>query len=488
MKKSRIKKYPIFTYLCCLLLVSVLFTGVTFSRYALTTSGSAGAGAAAFGCSYEIEDFSSLNFDNSNYWVSAGSEGEGESYITSATPRTVRFTMRNFDGEGRVSGVDVRAHMRIYISAELADSLAVQISTGVQTSAGGAYTPQIPLGELFYGRSGGTNANGTPALNAAYADYGSGTALNSSSFYDYGAQTAADEQFTVSGGLGTQSRTLTLESSAEQGGSGLVMTVSAGEQLVEYSVGFRRGVSETPLYLDLRREQTFYTIDITLPAMRYAGGGRHESTHVAYFTLTDRLENSARWYDNITKGNGGYTTAIDGVGEAIAVTPVFAADGALVEDMARLVTDPAQGYYFLQNGDRIDITGYHFEQTAPVAGGAEGQTTTVRIKCAYAEEAGMYNVSLYHVAPLSENAAYYVHPITWNGGQNSLSCGYMSDSSPFASYEDGGVCSNGGQIDISGITMNALRIEGKEADITIAVNRSYYFDMYALFVQDSQVG
>ena len=404
MKKSRIKKYPIFTYLCCLLLVSVLFTGVTFSRYAFTTSGSAGAGAAAFGCSYEIEDFSSLNFDNSNYWVSAGSEGEGESYITSATPRTVRFTMRNYDGKGRVSGVDVRAHMRIYISAELADSLAVQISTGDQTSAGGAYTPQIPLGELFYGRSGGTNANGTPALNAEYEDYGSGTALNSSSFYDYGAQTAADEQFTVTGGLGTQSRTLTL-SSADGGGSGLVMTVSAGEQIVEYSVGFRRGVSETPLYLDLRREQTFYTIDITLPAMCYAGGGRHESTHVAYFTLTDRVENSARWYDNITAGDGGYTTSIDGVSEAIAVTPVFAAGGALVTNMAQLVTNPAQGYYFLQNGDRIDITGYHFEQTAPVAGGAENQTTTVRIKCAYAEEAGRYNVSLYHVAPLSENAA-----------------------------------------------------------------------------------
>ena len=486
MKKSRIKKYPIFTYLCCLLLVSVLFTGVTFSRYALTTSGSAGAGAAAFGCSYEIEDFSSLNFDNSNYWVSAGSDGEGENYITSATPRTVRFTMRNYDGEGRVSGVDVRAHMRIYISAELADSLAVQISTGDQTSAGGAYTPQIPLGELFYGRSGGTNANGTPALNAAYADYGSGTALDSSSFYDYGAQTAADEQFTLTGGLGTQSRTLTL-SSADGGGSGLVMTVSAGEQTVEYSVGFRRGVSETPLYLDLRREQTFYTIDITLPAMCYAGGGRHESTHVAYFTLTDRVENSARWYDNITKGDGGYTTSIDGVSEAIAVTPVFAAGGTLVEDMAQLVTNPAQGYYFLQDGEEIYITGYHFEQTAPVSGGAEDQTTTVRIKCAYAEDEGKYNVSLYHVAPLSENAAYYVHPITWNGGQDSLSCGYMSDSSPFASYGTG-ACSNGGQIDVSGITMNALRIAGEEADITIAVNRSYYFDMYALFVQDSQVG
>ena len=63
----------------------------------------------------------------------------------------------------------------------------------------------------------------------------------------------------------------------------------------------------------------------------------------------------------------------------------------------------------------------------------------------------------------------------------------MSDSSPFASYGTG-VCSNDGQIDVSGITMNALRIAGEDADITIAVNRSYYFDMYALFVQDSQVG
>lgn len=483
MKKSRIKKYPIFRYLCCLLLVSVLFTGVTFSRYSLALSGSAGTGVAALSCSYEIEDFSSLNFDNSNYWATVG---VGDNAAASATPRTVRFVMRNSRG-GKVSDVDVRAHMRLYISAELADKLAIQIATeGEQTT----YTPQIPLGELFYGRAGGTNANGTPVLNSGYRDYGDGTPLDTAAFHDYGALAAADEVFTVSGGLGRDGGALTLSGGGE--GCGLTMVVASGRETVDYSVGFRRGTSSAPLYLDLRREQVFYTVDITLPAMYYAAGTESVSRHVVYFTLTDRIENPARWYEDVVdNGDGTYSANIDDVFGVVRVTPAFrggtvgddgvVSGGTLVTNLNDLITSPSQDYYFLQNGERIDITGYHFEQSAPYADGSGD--TTVRVKCVYAAEGG-YDISLYHVAPLSENTAYYVHYVSWSGGDVIKGFAYSEGavSTPFTDAGNG-TCSNsegGSVIDISGVSIDPL---GR--DVSSAVSRSYYFKLYALFVQAS---
>ena len=482
MKRKASKKYPVFTYAFYLILVGILVTGVTFSRYSITQSGDVSTGVAAFDCSYTIEDFSSLNFNNSDYWLTAGNDGSG-GMIAAGTAHTVRVTMKN-SNNGKTSGTDVQAHLRVYMSSQLADNLAIQISTENTAGTQNTYTPQIPLGELFCDDNG------------AYKTYNTQTIITSTDFKDYDAvgndeagKNEWDEQLTVSG---TLEKNGTLVVSGQS--SGLKMTVTAQTRKVDYSVGFSRGVSSTPVYLDLQRVETYYTFDITLPSMLYTGGTENGSTHVVYFTLTDEIDNTAYWYNTEPKQDAKgrwYITTDTSTGTTQNVVPVYDANGDLVEDMDTLIESPSQGYYFDDGKDKVTITGYHFEQEATYTD-EEGTRTTVRVKCEYAEGGGTYNVSLYHVAPLSERAAHYVHPIKW-GDDVVLMEGvkYSQDGTPFENIGEGedkgtGTCINseGGKvINISKITIDPI---DEDAPITVAVNRSYYFDITALFVQASE--
>lgn len=480
MKRKASKKYPVFTYAFYLILVGILVTGVTFSRYSITQSGDVSTGVAAFDCSYTIEDFSSLNFNNSDYWLSAGNDGSGDQ-LAAGTAHTVRVTMKN-SNNGKTSDTDVQAHLRVYMSSQLADNLAIQISTEQKAGTPSTYTPQIPLGELFYDKG-------------AYKTYGpqTTTTIETSKFTDYDAvgndeagKNEWDETLTVSGTLENNG---TLVVSGQE--SELGMTVTAQTRTVDYSVGFSRGVSSTPVYLDLQRKETYYTFDITLPSMLYAGGTENESTHVVYFTLTDGIDNTAYWYSNNTvlqQGDGGWYIITDEATQAKQkVVPVYDANGNLVKDMNELITNPSQGYYFDDGKDKVKITGYHFEQEATYTDDNGAQiSTTVRVKCEYAE-GGKYNISLYHVAPLSEtSAAHYVHPIKWGDDVVLMEGVDSKNSTPFAGIKTGGTCTNSAwekKIDISKITINPI---DADAPITVAVNRSYYFDITALFVQASE--
>ena len=478
MKRKASKKYPVFTYAFYLILVGILVTGVTFSRYSITQSGDVSTGVAAFDCSYTIEDFSSLNFNNSDYWLTAGNDGSGDQ-IAAGTAHTVRVTMKN-SNNGKTSDTKVQAHLRVYMSSQLADNLAIQISTEQEAGTQNTYTPQIPLGELFCDDNG------------AYKTYNTQTIITSTDFKDYDAvgndeagKNEWDEQLTVSG---TLEKNGTLVVSGQS--SGLKMTVTAQTRKVDYSVGFSRGVSSTPVYLDLQRKETYYTFDITLPSMLYTGGTENKSTHVVYFTLTDGIDNTAYWYNTEPQYADGkwYITTDASTQTTQNVVPVYDANGKLVEDMDTLITSPSQGYYFDDGKDEVKITGYHFEQEATYTDDNGAQiSTTVRVKCEYAE-GGKYNVSLYHVAPLSEtSAAHYVHPIKWGDDDVVLmkGVGYSADSMPFESIPTG-TCINsawGKQIDISKITIDPI---DADAPITVAVNRSYYFDITALFVQASE--
>ena len=495
MKRKASKKYPVFTYAFYLILVGILVTGVTFSRYSITQSGDVSTGVAAFDCSYTIEDFSSLNFNNSDYWLTAGNDGSG-GMIAAGTAHTVRVTMKN-SNNGKTSGTDVQAHLRVYMSSQLADNLAIQISTEQEAGTQNTYTPQIPLGELFYGTTGGTNDNGTPVLYDKYKDYGNDDTVDTADFHNYGDRSEAeDETLIVSG---------TLKHSVEDSGtlvvsgqkSGLQMTVTAQTRKVDYSVGFSRGVRSTPVYLDLRRDETYYTFDITLPSMLYTGGTENGSTHVVYFTLTDGIDNTAYWYNTAPQqGDDGWYITDTSTQTPRNVVPVYDANDNLVIDMDTLIESPSQGYYFDDGKGKVEITGYHFEQEATYTDENGTQiSTTVRVKCEYAE-GGTY-VSLYHVAPLSEtSAAHYVHPIKWSGdaGRDVLmkvveypkeGVEYPAGCKPFEKIETGTCINSAGgmKIDISKITIDPI---DTAAPITLAVNRSYYFDITALFVQASE--
>lgn len=493
MKRKASKKYPVFTYAFYLILVGILVTGVTFSRYSITQSGDVSTGVAAFDCSYTIEDFSSLNFNNSDYWLTAGNDGSGDK-LAAGTAHTVRVTMKN-NNNGKTSGTDVQAHLRVYMSSQLADNLAIQISTENTAGTQNTYTPQIPLGKLFYDD------------NDAYKTYNT-QKIETSTFEDYDAVgndenkgNEWDETLTVSGTLADNDTLVVSGQRVQDGGSGLQMTVTAQQRTVNYAVGFSRGVRSTPVYLDLRRDETYYTFDITLPSMLYKGGTENGSTHVVYFTLTDEIDNTAYWYNTAPKqdAKGWYITTDEDTETKQYVEPVYYANDQLVKDMNTLITSPLQDYYYFKDGeDKVTITGYHFEQEATYTD-KEGTRTTVRVKCEYAEVGGTYNVSLYHVAPLSERAAHYVHPIKWGEDDDVVLkevVGYSQDgtpldSTPFENIGEGedkgtGTCINseGGKvINISKITIDPI---DTAAPITVAVNRSYYFDITALFVQASE--
>lgn len=64
--------YPLMRYLSLLLVVALLFSGVTFARYALERRGSIDTGVALFDASYTVEGVNSLTFGNSYYWKDEG--------------------------------------------------------------------------------------------------------------------------------------------------------------------------------------------------------------------------------------------------------------------------------------------------------------------------------------------------------------------------------------------------------------------------------
>ena len=455
MKKKRTKKYPVFTYLCYLLAVAALVTSVTFSRYSVATSGSVSTQVALYNCNYTIDNFSSFSFYNTDYMVDLG----GTDTVV-GTARTVRFTMNNHDDNGTTQ-VDAQGTIRFYLPAAFANNLAIQL---VESTPAGAtqnvITPQIVLGELIYN---GTNS---------YYSYNNADLPD---FKDYGELENSPTGWTVDGQLsndGPSQLTITGEYTAGDTTGDTTITITAKKNNVAYSVGFQRSGMATPLYLDLKHSEVYYTIDITSSSMFLNGRNENSCTHVAYITLTEALTNDIKWSgtDNTVSGEP---------------AKVFK-NGTEITDLNKLITDPSTGYTASSPDSGIEITGYHFEQN--VAG------QDIRVKCEYADNGG-YNVSLYHVAPVEENnptGAYYVHPITFSG--NSSNIQYDEYATPFT--DTNATCSNGASIDVSSVTIDPLNgyydengdgiNEKIEISVLNGLSRSFTIKMNAVFVQASQ--
>ena len=201
MKETKTKNIPLVSYLCYLLVVSVLFTGVTFSRYSAVTTGNTGAALSPFIATYEINDLSSSTFPNGDYFLATG-EALG-------TARTLRFTIGNTDG-GRVSDVDLQAIVRLYVPEELASTLVLQVAS-YEDNTPVAVTPQYLVGNLVYNVEQVTVTDETTGEThteyaytdgeKTYADYTSGGTLDTALFKDYESRGGTDEMLAMSGGL-----------------------------------------------------------------------------------------------------------------------------------------------------------------------------------------------------------------------------------------------------------------------------------------------
>ena len=198
------KPIPIVSYLCGLLAVAVLFTGTTFSRYSTQISGDVQTNLSPFVASYTIQDISSTNFHNLDYWLAV----EASENRPLSVARTVRFTISNQNESRRVSGVDLQASLRFRVPAELGDNLVLQVeevrSEGGQTVSV-PLTPQYIIGNLVYRTTTNAATNEYEyALTDGKKEFRSsatGTQLDTRYFADYSARGDVNENLTLTGGL-----------------------------------------------------------------------------------------------------------------------------------------------------------------------------------------------------------------------------------------------------------------------------------------------
>ena len=401
-RKIKKKKIPILSYLCYLLVVSVLFTGVTFSRYSTATSGDLGANVSPFIASYRIDNLSSNTYTNANFWL--------ENNTQQGVSRYVRFTVANHRPASEAAGateltsdVDLSSKICFYLPAEFADNLAIQLLG----EDGNAVMPQIVLGNLIYKITDKpqdhTHTEGNTTIDlGTYYDYvldgenkqfenytTNPRTIETSGFRDYAAAACTDAILTMSGGLSESGGTVT----AKWGGADSTtntLTITASKAMQTYSVGFRRvkGAGDDKneneimpqLFLDLEKEMTFYTVELDIPTvMQLTGGTQQEHTFDLYLALTDNIQSGDL--------NFNWTTAHDSL---------------------------------LTNGGSFNsatVTGYHFDYDAAIYKKVDGTwkksgTTQIRVQKTFARDKEPEKLTFHHVAPISETTVSYVHPIS----------------------------------------------------------------------------
>ncbi len=467
MGNEKLKKLPVIRYLCYLLVVSILFTGVTFSRYTGTTSGNIDTSLSRFVCSYTIGDMSSTSFTNADYWLN---EGSG---VAMNTARTVRFTIQNYiseNGTERVSDVDLQSTLRLYAPAEFAGNLAIQVA---RVTDGGTYavTPQYVLKDIIYGGDGEFRTSGV--VKTADSD-------------DYNDRTDCDdEELTITSSFsGTQDEhagTLT----AYCANTGNQLTITAAKEEAEYSVGFSRHDAEyesqfaPSLYLDLVKEVTFYTVDISLPSMLLEGNKAESRTYVLYLTILSSYKDNADFDAVWGENNDEYDYSND------------------YNDLLKAPTSKEDEKTF--NG--ATVTGYHFERTAQLYAKDEdgnwvstGSDTTIRIKKEYDYENGGATLSYYHVAPLSQNGASVAHQITNFYDENGTTATVSDIASVQGLYGECLECEESGYIYFAGITDDPFYSSYENQDaggthdyaIGEALSKGYSTKLNVLFIQASE--
>ena len=313
----------------------LIFSGVTFARFALERRGSIDTGVALFDASYTVEGVNSLTFGNSYYW-----KDEGNRWYEQGSARTVRIKMKNN------SDVNVRANvLHMEGPAEFWENIALQLVATADNSvaAGDPLTTQYVLADFLRERTGGKNSNGNDLIydadgNNATHQYGYGEYIDwdtqtpnkvdentqdgtfDTDFSDeFGQRDNVEETFSMSGGIDfedengdygsvTAVRQVTSASANDFTKMPLTITITASmREEVQYSVGFARRQEQRSLpafYLDCKKKEVpYYEIDITLPGTDYfdmEDGGT--TSVIAFLTWTNSLQ-SSDLTTNVYKGS-----------------------------------------------------------------------------------------------------------------------------------------------------------------------------------------
>lgn len=428
--------YPLMRYLSLLLVVALLFSGVTFARYALERSGSIDTGVARFDATYSIDGVNSLTFGNQSYWMNYSGQwyeqGEGSA-------RTVRIGMQN------KSDVDARANvLHMEGPAEFWENIALQLTT-VENNKGGVaagqiITTQYVLADFLRVRNE-IDEDGNPYKHnhtyGAYRQWGESGTFNTDFSDEFDQRDSVEETFSMSGGItakgleqiDTTSGEITYDLSKVTDFSGsvtavrtsstgttdlttkpLTITITASMQTVSYSVGFARKQEQQTLpvfYLDCEKSVPYYSIDITLPDTEYFTMDAKKTT-VENGVPKDVIDTTSvlaflTWTNS--SGSDDLSTPVT-QGEWSTIAPVGGSQGGTQGG----TQDGTQDREF--NG--ATVTGYHFNYTDVPAKQEDGKdiTTTVRMNYVYAAEEGTSAYTFWeHVASISSGDGVYAHPL-----------------------------------------------------------------------------
>lgn len=436
--------YPLMRYLSLLLVVALLFSGVTFARYALERRGSIDTGVALFDASYTVEGVNSLTFGNQSYWqtLAGGWYAQGGS-------RTVRIGMKNN------SDIDVRANvLHMEGPAEFWENIALQLTTVKKEiesetgyAAGEVVTTQYVLADFLRERGDGKTADGSTSEeehnkekhNFEYGDYidwnnidwdntnttvdGAKDGLFDTDFSDeFGQRGGIEEMFQMSGGIETTGKVTAVRRSARDtatdpatpvfSGQDLTITITASMKEVQYSVGYVRkdGNSSMPaFYLDCVKTVPYYTIDITLPD-NYTESGSSDP----YFVLDAPADGST--------GEADFVHSL-----LVFLTWTNSLPSSDLSSDAGIAQTPEDLEKIAKEGNTFNdaqVIGYHFNyndvpaKQKDEAGNVQDILTTVRMNKTVKErnESGEWVASTdpilwEHIASINSGEGAYPHPL-----------------------------------------------------------------------------
>ena len=416
-KQARTTKwnYPLMRYLSLLLAVALLFTGVTFARFALYRDTGMGAGIAKFDVSYTIDGVNSLTFGNQSYWqqLAGGWYAQGGS-------RTVRVGMYNN------SDIDAHAHtLTMEGPAEFWENIALQLTTVKEESesetgyaAGEVVTTQYVLADFLRVRSGGDTADGSTSgemHNYKYGDYidwdpqmdANGVSVFDTVFSDeFGQRGSIEETFLMSGGIEATGKVTAERQSARDTATepetsvfseqDLTITITASMREVQYSVGYVRKEGNTSLpafYLDCKKEVPYYTIEITLPD-NYTESGNPDDP---YFVLGAKPADGSTGEADSVLVFLTWTNSVSS--EDLSSDP----DIALTPDKLEDVATKSGGTF-----NRAQVIGYHFNYNdVPATQNGQPIETTVRMN----KTIGETDIRWEHIASISSGEGAYPHPL-----------------------------------------------------------------------------
>ena len=477
-KQFHKRQYPLVRYLGLLLAVALLFTGVTFARYATNSGIAASVGIAAFDVDYTIEGINSTTFGNMDYWQSSGGawleQGAGSA-------RTVRI---QFNNKG---GVAVQPTLRLSGPADFWENIALQIALG--DDAGGTFasdslSTQYVLADLLRVREGGTTM-GDETHNYTYGSYIDWAAQSSANEATGGEfDTKFSDQFGQLGyaGAGQDEQLLgeTLRMSGSMQASGgsvtaerlskydeneekidfaaLTMTITGTTKKAEqYSVGYARRDSSgglPALYLDCQKSMPYYTIEIKADRLVLKPGETKTvilfmtwTNSVAPVELTDQVKVDNEDWETLLKKGGSLSDTSD-------------------KDVAAVL-----GYHFNTSG--VPVVQQNEEDTWEET----GETTTVRITNTFSE-GGIASTTYEHIASLSGADSPFPHPMKQHSG-TIYKC---SNAKPTVYVDISKIKST---IDQSTIAM-AMSDNGTSLDYTVATEIGYTTDFRVVLEQASE--